>query len=76
VEVLNCRTPSNLPPITLYFESSSNRIYTLQCREGLTEGAWSNVTGRTRVRGTGGPHPLSDPTANDSRNYRLNVTLP
>jgi hypothetical protein len=48
---------SNNSPVTLYFESSSNRTYSLISRSLLTTGDWSVVTGRT---GTGGSDSLSD----------------
>jgi len=67
---------SNVPPVTLYFRSSSNRLYGLQSRDILTGGSWSNVAGRAGIRGSGTMHGMEVPPENEDRWYRLSVTLP
>ncbi len=64
-------------PVTVRFDSSSSRRYTLQsCTELVTRG-WSNVPGQVDVQGTGGPASLTDPSATSrSRNYRVQVKIP
>ena len=69
---------SNLPPMRIYFLSSSNRYYRLHSVSNLTTGAWAPVAGQEKT-GSGGPGPdsLEDPAAPaDGRNYRVTVELP
>ena len=67
---------SNFPPWTVYFGSSSNRLYTLYSRTNLTEGTWLAVTGQSNIVGTGGMMSLDDTNAGRVRFYRVNVALP
>lgn len=59
------------------FDSVTGRLYTLQyCADLLAGNTWSNVTGQVDVPGTGAGLSLSDPSASESRLYRLQVTPP
>ena len=65
---------SNLPPLTIAFESSSNRWYSLQFRSNLLNGGWLDMPGQTDQQGAGGPDALIDPNAGiRQRYYRVNV---
>ncbi len=65
-------TTSNLPPMTVYFDSSSNRWYGLQGRASLLTGDWALVTGRV---GVGGADSMQDTNTAPYRCYRLSVKL-
>jgi len=61
------------PPV-ITFESSSNRLYSLQGRSTLITGDWSQITGKT---GAGGTDSLSDSNQPPRGPfYRLEVELP
>ncbi|MFC1452071.1 LamG-like jellyroll fold domain-containing protein [Verrucomicrobiota bacterium] len=65
---------SNNSPVTVYFESSSGRLYTMQGCSSLVTGHWSSVTGRM---GNGGPDYIQDTNAPlRGPFYRLNVQIP
>ncbi len=57
------------------FLSSSRRYYTLQRRDDLLAGNWTNVPGQIDVQGTGGTDHLQDPTTATSRYYRVKVKV-
>ena len=69
---------SNVTSKTIYFESSSNRIYTLQQSVDLRDSTWATVGPEvTDVPGAGGSDSLTD--TNDveaSKSYRVIVELP
>jgi hypothetical protein len=68
---------TNLPPWTVFFQSSSNRLYTLYSRTNAAIGSWLAVPGQTNVPGPGGPFTLSDTNAMPfGRFYRISVQLP
>jgi hypothetical protein len=67
---------TNLPPWTVYFDSSSNRTYTLSWCSNLADGTWSNVTGQESRKGVGGPDQMQDSNASPGQFYRLKVDLP
>jgi hypothetical protein len=68
---------SNLPPLTVYFQSSSGRLYTLYSQTNVAAGSWLVVPGQTNMPGTGGPLTLCDTNASPSaRFYRISVQLP
>ena len=68
---------SNIPPVMVRFQSSSNRCYSLQCRPSLITGKWSLVEAQTNIPGNGGEDSLSDTnTIINKRFYRLEVQLP
>jgi hypothetical protein len=53
---------SKSSPVTVLFQSSSNRIYTLWSTPQLATPTWSPVAGAQSVPGTGGTLSLSGPT--------------
>jgi len=70
---------SNVNSKTVYFDSSSNRIYTMEFTTNLLDsGSWSDLSPTTtEVPGAGGPDSLTD--TNDvevNKNYRIQVELP
>jgi T5SS/PEP-CTERM-associated repeat protein len=67
---------SNLPPLRVYFLSSSNRQYTLQCNTNLVTGVWTNIPGQGPRDGAGGPDWMQDTNFAPARFYRMNVSLP
>jgi hypothetical protein len=67
---------TNLPPWTIYFDSSSDRAYTLSWCSNLVDGIWTNVTGQESRQGVGGPDQMQDSNTSPSRLYRLKVDLP
>jgi len=68
---------SNNSPATLYFESSSNRRYTMEGNSNLVSGAWANVPGGGPRSGTGGADAMQDTNAPPKGPYyRLQVELP
>ncbi|MCX7008691.1 MAG: hypothetical protein NTY53_15810 [Kiritimatiellaeota bacterium] len=62
-------------PITVYFPSSARRYYTLQWRDDLLSGGWSNVTTQIDILGTGGLDSLQDATSSTQRFYRVAVKV-
>lgn len=67
---------TNLPPWTIYFDSSSDRAYTLIWCSNLVDGTWSNVMGQESRKGVGGPDQMQDTNSSASQFYRLKVDLP
>jgi hypothetical protein len=67
---------TNLPPWTIYFDSSSDRTYTLSWCSNLVDGFWTDVTGQEPRKGIGGPDQMQDINTSPSRFYRLKVDLP
>jgi len=68
---------TNVPPLTVYFLSSSNRQYVLLCCSNLAADAWTNLPGQTPRGGLGGPDSLTDPNPPAGSNYyRIGVSLP
>jgi len=51
---------SNSSPVTVYFEASSNRYYTMRYCSNLVHGAWTNVPGAGPRRGQQGADSMSD----------------
>jgi hypothetical protein len=67
---------SNLPPWTVYFDSASNREYTLECTTNLAVGPWVPLT-PSNITGGGGPFSLNDTQPSGSnRFWRVRVRLP
>jgi hypothetical protein len=66
---------SNLPPVTVYFQSSSNRIYTLQSSTNLLTG-WTPVPGQASMPGNGGLMGLTDINSASQQFYRVSVEIP
>ena len=69
---------SNVPPVTVYFPSSSNRRYTLSYATNLESAvAWSNVAGQVDVPGNGALRSLVDTdSAPAQKFYRVEVKTP
>jgi hypothetical protein len=68
---------SNLPPVTVFFQSSSNRWYTMIGCSNLVSGVWTNVPGAGPRGGSGGPDSTTDTNAPPKGPfYRLKVQLP
>ncbi len=66
---------SNRPPITVTFPSSTHRYYTLQRRDDLQPGSWTNVATQTGIAGTIGLTSLQDVTATNRQFYRVEVKV-
>ncbi len=68
---------TNLPPWTSYFDSSTNRVYTLFRCTNLVEGVWTNVPGTGPRTGAGDGDSMGDasPPA-ETPFYRVEVELP
>ena len=69
---------SNLPPIAIYFESSTGRLYSLVERDEFrTIQSWWMVGGQSNLWGTGATMFLNDAEAESTaRYYRIKVDLP
>ena len=68
---------TNLPPLTVRFLSSSNRVYSLWRATNLDSAPWLVLPGQSNVAGTGGVMSLADTNAVPPiRFYRVKVTLP
>jgi len=73
---LQAAAVSNLPPVMVYFQSSSNRIYSLVWSAD-PQTNWAPVAGQAYVRGTGGLMSLADASApGQQRFYRVSVAVP
>ena len=70
-------TVSNVPPYCrVYFNSVTNRNYTLEYRSSLIAGNWTNAPGQTNVLGTGALFWLSQTNTAPIQFYRLKVQEP
>jgi len=69
---------SNNSPVSIHFDSSSNRAYSLLRRSSLVTGQWALVNGQTNVLGTGAEDMLTDTNATTTTDlfYRLRVGMP
>ena len=68
---------SNLPPWTVYFVSSTGRMYTLNGCSNLVTGAWTNVPGAGPKTGAGGTDAMPDTNVPAKGPfYRMKVELP
>jgi hypothetical protein len=63
-------------PVTIFFQSSSNRLYTLRSATNLVSAVWTNVPGQIDVPGSGGMDALTDATNGAPKFYRLGVRAP
>jgi len=63
---------SNLPPMRVYFQSSSNRVYTLTWRSNLLDETWLPLS-PSNVTGSGGADHLDDTNTPAGGSYRLKV---
>ena len=67
---------SNTSDRAVYYQSSSNRQYTLEYAPALNTGSWTNLAGQSNVPGSGGEDSLSDTNAaTGMRVYRVKVGL-
>jgi hypothetical protein len=68
---------TNRPPWTVYFGSSTARLYRLERSTNLTlPGGWHGAGGPTSVWGTGGTRGLTDTNAARGTFYRIRVEQP
>jgi hypothetical protein len=75
--VLRILALSNQPPDrSVFFLSSSNRLYTLLWTTNLWDGQWTNVPDKADIRGSGTLTNLLDVGGAGQRFYRLGVRLP
>jgi hypothetical protein len=63
-------------PVNIYFQSSSNRLYTLRSAPNLVPAVWADVPGQIDVPGSGGMDALTDVTNGAPKFYRLGVRAP
>lgn len=66
---------STQPAATVYFPSSARRYYTLQRRDSLLAGNWTNVTAQVGLQGSGGLYSLQDTTSATQQFYRVTVKV-
>ena len=65
------------PPDLVFFDSSSNRAYSLEWGAGLVTGAWAVVPGQANISGNGGGLVMSNSAAIDAGAfYRVRVAVP
>ena len=76
VSYFHIQSVTNLPPLTVTFLASSNRVYSLNCTTNLSGAPWAVVPGQSNVAGTGGVMSLTDTNHLPQQFYRLNVALP
>jgi hypothetical protein len=74
-DVLRIVSISNMPPATVTFTSSTRRYYTLQRRDNLQAGAWTNVVTQTAIPGSSGLTSLQDTTVATQQFYRVEVKV-
>ena len=68
---------TNSAGLKVFFQSSSNRKYTLFYRTNLTSGTWTNIPSQTDIPGSGDVDALTDPTSTSpQRFYRIGVRVP
>jgi len=72
---------STIPSVSVYFQSSSNRHYTLFCATNFVgsnavDTIWTAVPGQVDVLGSGDLGALSDTNAAPQKFYRLGVKAP
>ncbi len=74
---LEIETISSSAPRLITFNTSTQRIYTLQTRLSMTSGSWTNVPGAEAFTGQGSDHNISHTNAPSTQAfYRLQVNLP
>jgi len=66
---------SNTTYCALYFQSSSNRMYSMEYCDQLVTGLWTGVAGQTNQAGAGGADSLVDTNRTTAAAYRLRVML-
>ncbi len=64
------------PEVNIYFDSSSNRLYTMNSCHNLIDGAWTNSVVAGPRAGNGGSDLMTDTNITDAGEfYRLHVNL-
>jgi len=66
---------SNNSPVTVHFESSSNRWYTLIGSSNLLDNGWTDVSEAGARKGVHGPDSMADTNGGSHRHYRVKVGL-
>ncbi|MDF7798321.1 choice-of-anchor Q domain-containing protein [Pontiellaceae bacterium B1224] len=61
---------------TVWFQTSTNRQYSLLWSLDLNDGQWSSVRNQSPVMGSGGIDSLTDPNSDPACFYRVEVELP
>jgi hypothetical protein len=61
---------------TIYFQSASNRVYTLYSSANLEAGSWAALPGRQNIPGTATLQSLTDTNGISPGYYRIRVALP
>jgi hypothetical protein len=74
-DVLRITAISNQSPATVTFTSSARRYYTLQRRDDLQSGSWTNVVTQVGIQGEAGLTFLQDTTATNRQFYRIEVKV-
>ena len=57
--------------MSVSFQSSAARLYTLYACTNLTGAVWTPVPGQTDIPGTGARQTLTDPAPGPNRFYRV-----
>ena len=63
-------------PVVIVFESHTSRVYTLEYRDDLLQGVWTNIPDQLNIPGSGGTDSLQDTNSSAARFYRVGVGLP
>jgi hypothetical protein len=77
-DYLRITAVSNAPPakVVVFTPASARRYYTLNRREDLMDGGWSNVAGQVALQyGTAGEKTMQDTNAAARAFYSVNVTV-
>jgi hypothetical protein len=67
---------TNVAPVEVVFQSSSNRAYTLLAANLPPTNGWLPVAGSIAIPGNGGTTSLADTNTADLKAYRVQVTVP
>lgn len=64
------------PGMVVKYQSSSNRVYTLERSQDMIATGWGPVAGQALIPGTGGVDSLNAPTNAPFRSHRVRVSFP
>jgi len=64
------------PSVVVEYQSSSNRLYSLERSEDLPATNWNPVAGQTLIPGSGGIDSLTDTGTAPTRSHRVRVSTP
>ena len=70
------RGATNLPPLTIWFDSSTNRHYALFACSNLADGAWSRAEDVAARPGVGGPDFIQTTNVRPGQAFRPGVVVP